>query len=415
MYQKILAALLSLLFVFIYIPTVAFADESSTTTDTVGTIVVDPPHQTTTGGSQTDTKTEEEIHDEKIDSEIENEFDNLFPDGLDPDQIQSWIDSEKDSIFTADRVTVDKTFLEMYLQYLKSLIGNYPLADKDALKKTIPLYYKGDTETYHGSQKGTVSAGTIAEDLGITYDEAALQALIEYLQWLYDGALDGMMPDIDSVYGSDLFEQLGISSIDLDALIQAGIDSGIIRDDLGDGLVFPGSIEDLEQLLQDYLDKLNSGQNDGLLLYKVTEYSVESFTHKHIVQKTPTGNYIWNVSPGGVSKTTDTNTLRIMFQGPGDYHVEVSAICDVTEGDLISGLQKDYWILCNSDGTDGIVIRASSKEFTSAVRAKYFTNRPLRLRTFIRNVTQSEANSVVVMDENGNIMSPSSGFTTQRQ
>ena len=69
--------------------------------------------------------------------------------------------------------------------------------------------------------------------MGITYDEAALQALIEYLQWLYDGALDGMMPDIDSVYGSDLFEQLGISSIDLDALLQAGIDSGIIRDDLG--------------------------------------------------------------------------------------------------------------------------------------------------------------------------------------
>lgn len=418
--------IISLLLVLcISLQLIPFALADNVETGKVGEITIEQPNQSITGGSNTNTeKSQDQINDEKIDSQLQEEFDKLFPEGFNPEEAQSWINSQKDAIYDVQKQELNKTLLEMYLKYLEnlrnSIAANGAYKDVTALQKPVPSYIKGDTTTYSGGAKALVNGSTIAEGLDMEYALAALDVLIKYLNELYNGGLDDMASDFYSS-DSDLLGQMGLTPMTIEELLEWGIDAGMIRPDFGyDGIALPSTIEDLQNLLNKYLEMLNNGESTDLVLYKITEYSVKSYTHKHLVQKTPTGSYVWQVTdPSGsviAEKTTSTRTLKILFQQTGTYTVTADAVCNVVEGDRINGYQNEYWVICHADGSDAVLIKADSKEFSAVIKTSAEKpNMPLRFKEFPRNVTERDINMTLIMDINGNTMAPADGFTTERR
>lgn len=209
-------------------------------------------------------------------------------------------------------------------------------------------------------------------------------------------------PDIDDT----VKEFPGI--IGKDEIPGTNIDVGVVTDN-----------QKLYELLYEYMQRLYELKKYNVTVTRYIVYQLQECDIQTIRLSVPLADYRWIVTgPGGtVEKTTSSDYVKILFRTAGNYNVQVFNTRNVWRNNKVSGIATEYWVLNNGDFFDGVVVHKTSKSFSGYISQDIGpTEEEVELKEngFNANVSASQLNKIMLIDDNGNIRSPSGGFTTER-
>lgn len=287
------------------------------------------------------------------------------------------------------------------------------------------------------AQNGDTDTGiTPPEDILITQQEVPdplpikqiyeLPSIIDQLPFDFEGWLDdwrdyiedllpvkpGEYPEGDSGFpdypkiDDTVKEFPGI--IGKDEIPGTDIEVGVVTDN-----------QKLYELLYQYMEKLYELKRYNVKVTRYIVYQLQECDIQTIRLSVPLADYRWVVTgPGGtVEKTTTSDFVKILFRTAGNYNVQVFNTRNVWRNNKVSGTATEYWVLNNGDFFDGVVVYKKSNSFSGYISEDIGpTEEEIELKEngFNANVAASQLNKILLIDDSGNIRSPSSGFSTER-
>jgi hypothetical protein len=243
----------------------------------------------------------------------------------------------------------------------------------------------------------------------------------------YEEWMDGFASDI--IGGSTQIIGGGSSDVE-DQFIKnpnienaAGDSNGVIDTGVLPGTdITVGAITDpnaFYEFMYAYQKKMYDNGLTSVTITKFTIYQMTNYDIATVRTSTPTNRYQWKVSgPGGtVEKTTTTPFAKLLFQTAGTYSVDIYNEQSVVRCNKVSGKKTELWVLSNGGYFDGLAVYENTRSFSGYIGENLpATLEQVRLvdDSFTANVSASMLNVIQVMDKNGNMITPSDSFTTQR-
>ena len=249
--------------------------------------------------------------------------------------------------------------------------------------------------------------GPITPEYRLELDQDMLDWYKDLLaQWNVDGQkLGGISGILDHSGLGDLEDYFG-GQLDIQPI--GDIEIGI-----------PTRYDVLYARLSEYIAELQALGQTSVNITRITVYNVQKYSYQCIRKSVPHNDYHWVIS--GPADSVDTHTqasyLKILFQSPGTYNVDVFNIQDVLRNNKVAGEKTELWCLGESGAYNGLVIYKHSTSFSSFVSDDIGpVTEEVRLidDSFTANVTEQMLNKIQMIDSSGNIHTPADGFTTER-
>lgn len=358
---------------------------------------------------------------------------NVDPDKFDPDMIITGLEITEpvfsgiaacptsNGIITVDQQTVP-------IGTLVALAAtNANLALENQISTTIPIEIPEISITDHDEPEdtlidipiteikpGDLSPETIdkVEQLPFDYEKW----LDEFKEWIWNQYL--VKPGENSQVTEDQF--ITNPSIDNAAdmfpgLIEQGklpgtdIDVGFVENN-----------EDLYSLLFLYMSQLKELNMVHTNITKFTIYQMSDYDLQTIHISNPTSEFQWVVSgPGGqVDKTTNSPYAKLLFRAAGTYDVDIYNTQEVYRNNKVSGKKSEVWVLSNGGFFDGLIVYENTTQFEAFISEDIgptMEQIPMVDDSFTAEVTPSMLNSIQLIDQYGNIRTPTDGFMTERE
>ena len=170
-----------------------------------------------------------------------------------------------------------------------------------------------------------------------------------------------------------------------------------------------------------YIQELQSLNHNYTNITKITQFQITDYEIQTIRRSVPKNLYRWVITnssgSSSVETTTTTPIVKLLFQNVGDYVVRVFNTQDVTRNTKVSGVMTEMWVLSNNDMFDGMVVYQKSNSFSGYIGediGPVEEEVELKKSGFIASISESMTNTVQFFDTDGNYLSPSKGYTTER-
>ena len=223
---------------------------------------------------------------------------------------------------------------------------------------------------------------------------------------------------------ADYIEGQWVKKPDMDGVMDIFPD-GVHPGELPDGteVIVPNDQSELYRLLNMYLQQLYQLGLNTTTVTKYTIVSIDEYHQQTIRTSIPTGDYHWVVTDLNndnnvlVEDTTHSPYVKALFQGEGQYKVTVSSINDLYRSNKVTGSITEMYVLAGGGMFDGMVISKRTQSFESYVTddiGPELAEVELKNSGFTANITKEMLNIIQMIDTDGNVRSPASGFSTER-
>lgn len=192
----------------------------------------------------------------------------------------------------------------------------------------------------------------------------------------------------------------------------------------GTEVIVPNDNSALLELLQKYLQELYQLGLSTSTCTKLTMIQLDELHQNTIHRSIPTGSYHWvveDMNDGNnvlVERNTDTPYVKALFKGEGQYKVNVSSVNNAYRSNMVNGTVTEMYVLNNGSFFDGLVVYKNTQSFSAWVGddiGPELVEVPMSSSGTIANITRQMLNMIQMIDTNGNVLSPASGFTTERK